>query len=294
MATQKINHAMQELGKHTAKDLLSHCVNKDLGLVYWDVKPCELIPYAQQDYHTISLYTRGGERTRRIDQDQSMPGGPGKLCFMPAGSDSRWNIAADQQLMHFYISAEYFNYFLNASFDIDARNIQLLEKTFLEDPVLQKLMYEQLLLPASMGQQNSLLLSQASHQIAYTLADKYLDKKIKTNCYFGGLSGRHLKIVKEYINENYAQTISLKELALLCNLSEFHFARMFKSVCGISPYQYVQYIRILKSKEMMQNKQQLSIADVSHECGYSNQSHFTKTFKLYTGITPMRYKQQCL
>ena len=62
-----------------------------------------------------------------------MPGGPGKICFMPAGSDSRWNIAADQQLVHFYISSEYFSYFLNESFDIDARNIQLIEKTFMEE-----------------------------------------------------------------------------------------------------------------------------------------------------------------
>ena len=294
MTKQKINHAMGELGKYSATDLLSHCVNRDLGLVYWDVKPCEVIPYAQTDYHTVSLYTRGGEKTRRIDQDQSTPGGPGKICFMPAGSDSRWHIAADQQLMHFYISADYFSYFLNASFGIDARNIQLIERTFLDDPVLQKLMYQQLLLPASEGMQNQLLLSQACQEIASTLAERYLDKKVSTNRYYGGLSGRHLKIVKEYIDTNYAQNISLNQLAVLCNLSEFHFARMFKAVCGISPYQYVQYIRINKSKEMLQYKQLLSIADISIECGYSNQSHFTKTFKLYTGMTPMSYKNQCL
>ena len=284
---------MQELGKYPATDLLSHCVNRDLGLVYWDVKPCELIPYAQTDYHTVSLYTVGGELTRRLDQDQSTPGGPGKICFMPAGSDSRWNIAADQQLVHFYISSEYFSYFLNESFDLDARNIELIEKTFIDDPELQKLIYQQLLKPASAGQQNHLLLSQASHEIATILAEKFINKKIKTDRYYGGLSGRHLKLVKEFIDVNYAQNISLKQLAVLCNLSEFHFARMFKAVCGISPYQYVQYIRIKKSKVCLQNKHQLSIADISDECGFSNQSHFTKKFKLYTGMTPMKFRHHC-
>lgn len=290
---KNINHAMGEMGKHAATGLLSHCINRDLGLVHWDVKSREVIPYAQSDYHTVSLYTRGGEKTRRIDQDQSIPGGPGKICFLPAGSDSLWKVAADQQLIHFYISADYFSYFLNASFGIDARNIQLIEQTFLDDPVLQKLMYQELLLPASAGLQNQLLLSQACQSIATILAEKYIDKKVSLDRFYGGLSGRNLNIVKDFIDTNFAQNISLNQLAILCNLSEFHFSRMFKAVCGISPYQYVQYIRINKSKEMLQIKHTLSIADISAECGYNNQSHFTKTFKLYTGMTPMNFKNQC-
>lgn len=294
MKKHNIVHAMGRLAEYRANDLLSHCINKDLGLVHWDVPPNSLMNYSQTDYHTVSLYTQGGERTRRVDQDQSHAGGPGKICFMPAGSESSWTVGSKQRLVHIYISTDYFNYFLNSALDIDTRSIELVEKTFLDDPALQTLIYQQALVPAEESQHNQLLMAQTCQEIAGNLVDRYINKNINRNHFYGGLSSRHLRMIKEYIDTYFALSITLNQLAGMCNLSDYHFSRMFKAVCGLSPYQYLQYVRINKSQEMLVKCDRHSLADIAIDCGYANQSHFSKAFKSYTGMSPLRFRNVVL
>lgn len=268
MKKHNIVHAMGRLAEYRANDILSHCINKDLALVHWDVQANALMNYSQESYHTVSLYTHGGERTRRIDQDQSHAGGPGKICFMPAGSESAWTVGSEQRLVHIYISADYFNYFLNSALDVDARSIELIEKTFLDDPALQHLIYQQALAAAEGSQANQLLMAQTCQEITANLVDRYINKNITRIRYYGGLSSRHLRLVKEYIDTHFASDISLNQLASMCELSDYHFSRMFKTVCGLSPYQYVQYVqyvRISKSQEMFCHRKHYPLSDIAVE-----------------------------
>lgn len=101
-------------------------------------------------------------------------------------------------------------------------------------------------------------------------------------------------MIKEYIDTYFALSITLNQLACLCNLSDYHFSRIFKAVYGLSPYQYLQYVRINKSQEMLVKCDRHSLADIAIECGYANQSHFSKAFKSYTGMSPLRFRNVVL
>jgi len=93
--------------------------------------------------------------------------------------------------------------------------------------------------------------------------------------------------VKSYLEENYADNVSLAEISRFAFMSQYHLIRVFKKSTGMSPYSYLEQIRIKRAKELL--RQGMSIAEAALELNFTDQSHFTKTFKRFTGTTPGRY-----
>lgn len=100
-------------------------------------------------------------------------------------------------------------------------------------------------------------------------------------------SGKHIKIVKEYLDQNYEQDISLEMLSELTDLSPFYLLRLFKKEVGATPHIYLTQRRISKAKEFLTMGDPLS--DVAYKTGFVDQSHFTNRFKNIVGITPGQY-----
>lgn len=90
-----------------------------------------------------------------------------------------------------------------------------------------------------------------------------------------------------YLEQNYAQPVTLDELSGLAGLSKYHFLRSFTRQKGISPYRYLETIRVGRAKELLE--QGISPADTAQQTGFSDQSHFTNFFKKYIGLTPRQY-----
>jgi AraC family transcriptional regulator len=105
----------------------------------------------------------------------------------------------------------------------------------------------------------------------------------------GGLTGRRLTQVIDFIRDNYSSDLSLEELASVAGMSTFHFAREFKRSTGITPHQYLLNFRIDRAKEMLSDGK-LSLSDVGLQSGFSHQSHFTRLFRRLTGTTPLNYR----
>jgi len=99
-----------------------------------------------------------------------------------------------------------------------------------------------------------------------------------------------LRRLYDYIEAHLDQRIRLEDLAVVVQLSPFHFSRVFKRATGISPYQYVRNRRLERSRELLSTSD-LPIAELALVCGFSNQSHFTVAFSKAMGISPMRYRR---
>lgn len=99
-----------------------------------------------------------------------------------------------------------------------------------------------------------------------------------------------LKQVKDYIAEHLAEALTIADLAALIPMSSFHFARAFKAAIGMPPHQYITQQRIDRAKILL-SATQLSIAEISYQVGFSNQSHFTAQFRKQTGATPKQYRE---
>lgn len=97
------------------------------------------------------------------------------------------------------------------------------------------------------------------------------------------------KIVKE-IKENYAQDISLTELAGKYGFSTGYVSALVKEELGLSFSEYVTGKRIQKAKDLLTNPE-LSIEQIAELSGYHDYFYFTKVFKRRVGISPNKYRK---
>lgn len=103
------------------------------------------------------------------------------------------------------------------------------------------------------------------------------------------LSPAQKRSLVDYIRANVFSNISVMDLAGMVQMSPSHFARMFKSSFGATPYQFVMRERVEVAKGLFAYTQ-LTATQVAMELGFSSHSHFLKVFRQFTGITPKQYK----
>jgi len=100
-----------------------------------------------------------------------------------------------------------------------------------------------------------------------------------------------MEVCRKYILENYASPITIDELARLSCLTKYSFIRKFHQFMGISPYAYLQKIRI-NNAIMLLEASGKSIGEISGAVGFGDQNNFAKQFRQNIGMTPTQYRSQ--
>ncbi len=136
----------------------------------------------------------------------------------------------------------------------------------------------------------SMYLEQSLHMLCVHVISRYCTFNSGLKVYRGGLSALTLKSVVEYMEEHFNQRVSLEQLALLSNLSCFHFARLFKQSTGFSPRQYVLKIRVRHAKKLLVDTR-LSVEQIGVMVGYDSANNFTRMFSRQTGYSPLRFRK---
>jgi AraC-like DNA-binding protein len=95
--------------------------------------------------------------------------------------------------------------------------------------------------------------------------------------------------VRERIDGDPAQEPSLSALARLVHMSPYHLAHVFSRDTGLPIHVYAEIARIRKAKQLL--KHGCPIAEIATQLGYADQSHFTRRYKQFEGITPGRYQK---
>jgi AraC family transcriptional regulator len=101
---------------------------------------------------------------------------------------------------------------------------------------------------------------------------------------------RRLRLAIEFMHDNFGRELSLEEIASAAYLSEYHFARLFKRITGITPHLYLANLRLERARKLLAEST-LPIIEIASMVGYQSQSHFTKVFKSITGVTPRAYRE---
>lgn len=110
------------------------------------------------------------------------------------------------------------------------------------------------------------------------------------------LTGPHKKYMDKmsYIiqtmNREYQKDYSLEEYANMCQMSKYHFLRIFKEITGSSPMEYKNKIRIEHAKEMLEDSE-TPINEIGSKVGYSSPTYFCDIFKNKTGLSPSAYRK---
>ena len=95
-----------------------------------------------------------------------------------------------------------------------------------------------------------------------------------------------------FIDDNYPSPIDLNNIADEACFSKYHFVRLFKSIYGKTPHQYLTEVRIDRAKEMLAAGD--TVARTCFSVGFDSISSFSGLFKRRAGITPAAFQRRAL
>lgn len=95
----------------------------------------------------------------------------------------------------------------------------------------------------------------------------------------------------EYFKNNLSSNISIAEIADRTNMSVSGLNKLFKTRLGMSPKQYLIYLRIKRAKAML-TVSEISITDIAQTVGYKDALYFSRLFNSEVGMSPSDYRKQ--
>jgi len=93
-----------------------------------------------------------------------------------------------------------------------------------------------------------------------------------------------------WIDAHSHRQIDLEHAAGQADISPFHFLRLFSSVLGVTPHQYLVRSRLRHAARLLADDDS-SITDVAYDVGFGDLSNFVRTFHRSAGVSPLRFRQ---
>lgn len=94
-----------------------------------------------------------------------------------------------------------------------------------------------------------------------------------------------------YIHANFNKQISLTELAEMLNITPQHLCRIFKKITSYTVAEYINKVRIQKSKDMLMSDKQRQIKEIAFNVGFNSVSYFCSIFKKSEQISPEEFRR---
>ena len=120
---------------------------------------------------------------------------------------------------------------------------------------------------------------------------KLIMLKVAETAEENALPARMVEALDNYIMENAGDEISNTEIGAIFGYHPFYVSKVLKERKGLTLRQYIISYRLKASKRLLELTDK-SIADIAEECGFTDASYFTKTFRGAFGITPKEYRSR--
>jgi AraC family transcriptional regulator len=248
------------------------------------------LPETSPLQHIITIYTREFQAKLKINGHwQSKSYTATDVGIFPAHQISP-AVQFEQELGFIHVGLEPAMITRVAYESVNADAVEIVQQLQTPDPLIQQIGLTLKQEIETNGFDSSLYIESAVNLLAVHLLKRYSTQKFIIREYTGGLPKQKLKEVIAYINDNLDQNLSLAEIAAIAQISPHYFASLFKQSMGIAPHQYITKCRVERAKYLLA-KRELSVIQVSQLVGFQSQSHFTKVFRKYIGITPQAFKK---
>ncbi|WP_438349398.1 helix-turn-helix domain-containing protein [Paenibacillus sp. FA6] len=178
--------------------------------------------------------------------------------------------------------------------------LPMLEESFKWDiPILRLHLHESSYLTELMDEiKHELLSLQPSsvlvirHRIVELLLYAHRQRQNNTLLLLDNETPIHRKIsdITRYLNDHIAETLSLTEVASHFYISPFYLSHLFKKTTGFTFSHYLNLSRIKEAQRRLRETQ-LPISEIAWQCGFDNFSHFGKTFKKISHLSPRDYRK---
>lgn len=106
-----------------------------------------------------------------------------------------------------------------------------------------------------------------------------------------GLARWQLDRVLLHVENHLDESLRIRDLARLSDLSPGHFARAFRRSVGVAPRSFVLERRVERAKKLMRTTD-WALSEIALACGLSDQAHLSRIFRRYTGNTPNAWRRE--
>lgn len=135
-------------------------------------------------------------------------------------------------------------------------------------------------------QQEILLNDQTSSTCIQTLLFELVSQSNKT---FGNATPKWVSRLDEILDDRWNENLSLKELSIETGVHPITISKHFRKYFSCTLGEYLRKLKVNKSISLIKNSD-LTLTDIAFQCGFSDQSHFTRTFKSYVGFLPKNFR----
>ena len=278
----------------TGRELLTYGT-EDFPIAFFDDDLAKIsIPYHWHDELEIVVITEGSVRVRIAGSEFALDKGDG--YFSNSGilhTETLTTRAGHQHALVF-------------SPKIISQHEDLIWKTYIS-PVLGNAQIPFLRLTPSVSWQNEILrlAESAWNQGAYETIDYPLGVRSSLSQAFSiivnnmddpGFESHYsdafqrdeyrIKKVLVFIDANYDKAINIEDIAGSANISISTCLRLFRTVLGTTPIQYLMKYRIGKAAEKLKRHDEKTISEIAHSCGFTDVSYFNRCFRREYGTTP--------
>ena len=217
----------------------------------------------------------------------SQPCQSGEMFIAAASTDFQSHAVEEHEFMAIAIDPTDFDNTVCES--TNSNPIEIIPHWKIRDPLIHGIAWALKTELESGGLNGTLYVDALKNALSLHIMRLYCAQKPNLRDFDNGLDPRKLQIVIDYINDHLNRDLHLSELANLVQMSSYYFCRLFKRSTGMTPHQYLTQCRIKKAKQLLKIPE-LSIAYISQEVGFHDESHFIKIFGRIVGLTPKKYR----
>jgi AraC-like DNA-binding protein len=246
---------------------------------------------APEHFHSeaqLSFFRKGSSGTflshSVVGRSHSLSVAPGSVAFIPHNQPHRIHWQGDGELLHIYFSLDF---------------MAKVTENACSSGLLRPLSYRQECMINSIGQclvdefyWAGQLQSEFVDHARFLIATRLLHimDADEAKPAPGLLGIKRLQPAVEFLNEHSEIHTSLADLAVLCGVSIYHFARSFSAQLGCAPFEYQRALRLEKAKELLRESD-LAIEAVGIAVGIESASNFARLFRRTVGLSPGEYRR---
>ncbi len=276
--------------------LLAHSTDAGWGPLYAaliEEAPFEATEQGVRHPSFIYHVSRPTEVTRRIDTGKPERAliGPRCITLTPGRPSAWWSHNGRPEILQVYVHRDLFATAAAEMFGCDPARADVSPRFAISDPLLEQLSLAVISALRDGDRSDTLYVQSLAQMIAAHLARMHSNFSKPARSPVPAIANWKMRRLKEFIESNLDQNLSLTALAREIGISSLYLPRAFKNAFGQSPHQYVLSRRIERAKELLRNAE-LSIADISAATGFSSQSHLSDWFSRSVGVTPSVYRGQ--
>ncbi|HEX3048905.1 MAG TPA: AraC family transcriptional regulator [Bacillota bacterium] len=238
-------------------------------------------PHGNPYYQWIQCHQGKGElltggSTYSVDEGQGM-------LLYPNESHEYYAISGSWEVDWIVFGGLHIGNFLKQTADISRSGIYYVSKP---EIILSK-MRKALEVEQSDKPMKSLECSRIAYDI---LLDIMKSSSLKKNCSLDHQYNR-LKPLFDFIDKNYDGSLTLTDMSNIVGVTPQHFCTMFKKATNLRVFEYINLVRIKKSKEYILQHKNLQIKEIARLSGFADVSYFCSQFKKIEKISPNDFRK---